>query len=201
MNRLQSFVRTSMLGGLTVILPVAAVIFILSWLYNLVTGMIRPLTNVLVAKEMQEFIASIVVVAVLVGFCFAVGVFVRTRLGGFLHRLIEDNLLKAAPGYTMIKEIVLQLFGGKRAPFSAVALVQLFGNDTLATAFVTDEHADGSYTVFVPTGPNPTSGFVYHLSKKYVHLINVSVEEAMRSVISCGGGSTKLVDAYRRRGK
>lgn len=61
------------------------------------------------------------------------------------------------------------------------------------TAFVTEQHVDGSYSVFVPTGPNPTSGNIYHLKKKYVHLVDVSVEDAMRSIISCGAGSGKLL--------
>jgi uncharacterized membrane protein len=47
--------------------------------------------------------------------------------------------------------------------------------------------------VFVPTGPNPTSGFIYHLDQQYVHPVKVSVEEAMRSVISCGAGSGTLL--------
>ena len=48
-------------------------------------------------------------------------------------------------------------------------------------------------TVFVPTGPNPTSGFIYHLPNKYIHKVDVRVEDAMRSVISCGTGSSALI--------
>jgi uncharacterized membrane protein len=77
-----------------------------------------------------------------------------------------------------------------------VALVQLFGNETLASAFITDRHPDGSCTVFVPTGPNPTSGNIFHLKAEYVHPVNVRIEDAMRSIISCGAGSQKLINAY-----
>jgi uncharacterized membrane protein len=83
--------------------------------------------------------------------------------------------------------------------FTSVALVNIFGTDTLVTAFITDEHADGSYTVFVPTGPNPTSGFMYHMKRKYVHKVDYPMEEAMRTVISCGSGSRKILDSYRRK--
>ena len=48
-------------------------------------------------------------------------------------------------------------------------------------------------TVFVPTGPNPTSGFIYHLPNEYIHKVDVKVEDAMRSVISCGTGSSALI--------
>ncbi len=64
------------------------------------------------------------------------------------------------------------------------------------TCFLTDETPEGICSVFVPTGPNPTSGNIYHLKKEYVHLINVSIEEAMRSIISCGASSQKRIAAF-----
>ena len=82
-------------------------------------------------------------------------------------------------------------------------MTQIFGNDTRVTAFITDTHADGSYTLFVPTGPNPTSGLIYHLDGKYVHPVNIPVQDAMRSIISCGAGSARLMQdftAQRLRG-
>ena len=71
--------------------------------------------------------------------------------------------------------------------------MQLYGSDTLATAFITDEHDNGMFTVFVPTGPNPTSGQIFHLEGKYVHAVSIGVEEAMRSIISCGAGSGAII--------
>jgi len=80
-----------------------------------------------------------------------------------------------------------------------VALEQIYSNDTLMTAFVTDEHSDGSFSVFVPTGPNPTSGLIYYLKGEWVHLIDVPVEDDMRSIISCGAGSARLIEAYKAK--
>ena len=103
-----------------------------------------------------------------------------------------------APGYSIIKETVAQFIGNKKSPFSSAALVQIFGNETMVSAFVTDEHEDGSYTVFVPTGPNPTSGNIYHLPGKFVHPIDAPVEDLMRSIISCGAGSSALVKRLKK---
>ena len=116
-------------------------------------------------------------------------------MGGWLFRSLESSLLNKVFGYNLIKETVTQFLSSKQSPFSSVALVNVFGNETLMTAFVTDEHEDGSYSVFVPTGPNPTSGNIYHLKKEFVHLVDISVEDAMRSIISCGAGSSKLIKA------
>jgi uncharacterized membrane protein len=200
MKKLQTFFKATLLGGLVVILPVAIMIFVVKWLLEFVTGLIQPITNMLVTQsQMQEILADVVVVALIITACFLVGMFVRTRLGLWFVQSLETSVFKKAPGYSVIKETIVQLLGKEKSPFSTVALVQLFGSDTLVSAFVTDSHPDGSYTVFMPTGPNPTSGNIYHLEGKYVHPVDVPVEEAMRSIISCGAGSTRLINAYKNQ--
>ncbi len=204
MGKLKSFLKTSLLGGVVVILPVAILAAVSLWIFNLVTGLIEPLTRLLIKdSQLNEYAAQILVIILIVVTCFAVGVLVRTRLGAYFYRVIETRILKLAPGYSMIKDTVLQIFGSRKdSPFSSVAIAQIFGSDTRVTAFITDTHADGSYTLFVPTGPNPTSGLIYHLDGKYVQPVNIPVQDAMRSIISCGAGSAKLMQDYtaqRRR--
>ena len=195
MERLKHFLRTSLLGGVVVILPVAILVSVTLWIFDLITGIIQPLTRLLISdSQLNEIAAEMLVIVLIMMACFFVGVLVRTRLGGFLYRFIETRILKLAPGYSMIKETVLQIFGSRQdSPFSSVAMVQVFGNDTRMTAFITDTHADGSYTVFVPTGPNPTSGLIYHLQGRYVQPVDIPVQDAMRSIISCGAGTAKLL--------
>lgn len=198
MDKLKAFVTTALVGGLVVLVPIGITAFIFTWLFNLVAGAIDPLTEVVVDKsDLGRFVAGAVVIVALAAVCFAVGLLVRTRLGGWLFAFAERRLLKRAPGYSMIKETVAQFISEGKSPFGTVALAQIFGNETLVSAFVTDRHEDGSYTVFVPTGPNPTSGNIYHLAERFVHPVDVPVEDAMRSIISCGAGSSKLVEAYK----
>ncbi|MBN1360427.1 MAG: DUF502 domain-containing protein, partial [Sedimentisphaerales bacterium] len=177
------------------LLPLAILVYVAIWLFGLIRGAIGPLTKIVMAKSaLQGIVADIVTIGLLVCACFLVGAIVRTRLGKWLYALVELRLLRKAPGYSMVKETVSQFLGKKQSPFSSVALVRIFGNDTLASAFVTDTHADGRRTVFVPTGPNPTSGNIYHLKAEDVFPVDVAVEDAMRSIISCGAGSSALID-------
>ena len=200
MEKFKTFIRTSILGGTVVVLPVAILAFVFKWIFGFTTDLIQPLTNVVLKRlPVPEISADIFVVVLIVLACFLIGVIVKTRLGGFLYHHIENKLLKVAPGYSLIKETVMQILGSKTSPFSSVALARIFGNDTLVSAFITDRHSDGSYTLFVPTGPNPTSGNIFHLKGEYVYPVKVPVEEVMRSIISCGAGSTKLIDAYNRQ--
>ena len=198
MSKIKSFIMTSLIGGVIVVLPMAILVAVFGWVFSFVTNLIQPLTNLLMEKsDLRGVIADLLVLAIILTVCFIIGVVIRTRFGKFIYSTLETRLLKVAPGYNLIKETVLQILGNNKTPFSSVALVQIFGNDTLATAFVTDEHPDGSFTVFIPTGPNPTSGNIYHLEGKYVHPVDVSVEDAMRSIISCGAGSSQLIDKYK----
>ncbi|MBL7048109.1 MAG: DUF502 domain-containing protein [Nitrospira sp.] len=200
MKRLHDFFKTSIIGGIVVILPVAIMIFLLTWLFGLVTDMIQPLTNyvmkIMMIPQLEEILADIMVIGTILLACFLLGAIVRTKFGTFLHNTLEERILKIAPGYTLIKETIKQFLGNNKTPFSEVALVQIFGNETMVTAFITDSHTDGSFTVFVPTGPNPTSGNICHVPAKYVHRVNASVEDTMKSILSCGAGSGKLIGSY-----
>lgn len=196
MHSARSFIKTTLLGGVVVVLPATIIAAVFNWLYAKVTGLIQPLTDALVARvSLPEFAADLLVIVSILLACFAVGLAVKTQAGRYIHEKLESRVLAVAPGYNMVRETVAQFLGRRKSPFSSVAVVSLFGSDTRATAFVTHEHADGSFTVFVPTGPNPTSGQIFHLKAEHVRTVDVPVDETMRSIISCGAGSERLVAA------
>ena len=198
MNALKSFVKTSLLGGLIVLLPVGITAWIFSWVYGFVKKLIQPLTSWVMAAypDLRELLAMAIAIGIIAAVCFLIGLIVRTQVGRFIHEQLENHILKIAPGYSTIKETVMQFLGNRESPFSSVALVRIFGNDTMVTAFVTERHANGWFSVFVPTGPNPTSGNIYHLKPEFVHHVDRPVEEVMRSIISCGAGSAPLIQAH-----
>jgi uncharacterized membrane protein len=60
------------------------------------------------------------------------------------------------------------------------------------TGFVTEEVGNDLYTVFVPTAPNPTNGFVFHIPASRLQFVEVKTESAMRTVVGMGTGSSCL---------
>ena len=66
------------------------------------------------------------------------------------------------------------------------------------TGFITDDQGE-IVTVFVPTGPNPTSGNIYHLSKDRVMKTGATVDNGMKSIISCGAGSAELFSTLKHQ--
>lgn len=194
MKRLKHFFSTVILGGVTVILPAILTLMVFNWLFIKVNQLISPLTEALIAHwQGVEHLAAAVVISLIIGLCFVVGLIERTRLGHYFFGLFEGLLFSKIPGYKIIKETVTHFLGQNQSPFSSVALVRLYNSDTWATAFITDRHDSGHYTVFVPTGPNPTSGQIFHLPSDAVIPVKHSVEATMRSIISCGAGSKELL--------
>ena len=127
---------------------------------------------------------------IVIAFCFFVGLFVRTRSGKQIYQFFEQSVLARLPFYNTIKETVKQLFSATGKSFSQVVIAEVMG--TKMTGFVTHEHENGLYTVFVPTAPNPTNGYIFHLRKEQLDFLEVKAEDAMRTIIGVGTGSEIL---------
>ena len=195
------FFKKTILGGLVIVLPIAILAMGIRWLFNLVTDAIQPLTNLVVkVLGFPELVGDMFVLAGMIGACFLVGWFVTTAGGAWFHLHFDDRLSRYAPGYRLVKDIVNQFFGdASKSPFAngEVAMVKLFGvdNPTEVTAIITSKHQDGRVTIFMPTGPNPTSGNIYHVTPEQVRLCpDVSIEQAMRTIIACGAGTGDLLN-------
>ena len=202
MNKLKQFIRTTFVGGFLIVLPIVILLIVLNWMFESVTNYIRPITNLLIqTARVNEFVASFFAMFFIILVFFLVGIAVRTEMGKVTFTAFENKFLGKIFGYKIIKETVLQIFGEEKNVFKAVALVKLFGNETLMTAFITDEHSDGSYTVFIPSGPAPTAGFVYHVKKEQITIIDVPVDQALRSILSLGAGSKKIIEEYNKLSK
>ena len=96
--------------------------------------------------------------------------------------------------YTSVKKVSDTLFSGKGNAFRQTLLVQYprAGVWTLAfqtgepTGEVGDKLGDGFVSVYVPTTPNPTSGFFLLMPKSEVIELSISVDEALTYIISMG---------------
>ncbi len=196
MKRWQSYIGLTLLGGLIVALPIAIFILLLQWLLGLITGIISPLSNWLASwMPLAGIVSDLLGMILVLGAFFLVGLAVKTSVGRWLHTYIDQWLTRFAPGYSTIREVVMQFMGGDNNTSllrGQVCRAYIMGRQSpvSVTAIVTARHSNGDCTVYVPTAPIPSSGFVYHLGEDCVELLpHISVEAAMRTVISCGSGS------------
>ncbi|BFM12078.1 hypothetical protein R50072_22310 [Simiduia litorea] len=205
MDRIKSFIWLTLLGGLTVVLPISIFLLVFTWFYDVISALIAPVTAALRPHLgfSPTLVDAVVIGCLLVVFCL-IGLLVKTRVGAWLLAQIERLLKRIAPGYKTISDLVGQFLGGGSSNSllsGQVALAKIYGPESpvTVTVIVTAKHDNGDYSVFMPTAPIPTSGIVYHLPASCVVLLpHVSVEAAMKTVIACGAGSqllTRPVDA------
>lgn len=191
MKRLRRFLITTVIGGVVVLLPIVILVLVIRLIFRFVDQAIDPLSQ-LVNLKLPDLVVDLIIIGAIVAFCFLVGLVVRTQFGKSALRYVEFEWLERIPVYSTIRDIIQQFTGAKKAPFKQVVAIDAFGTGLLMTGFVTDEQ-DGMYTVFVPTAPNPTNGFVFHATKDQVKFLSARSEEAMRTVVGMGVGSQQML--------
>lgn len=193
-KRTRNFFSTSLIGGVVALAPLTLIVLLIRWAINVIGRNLTPLVDKILQDQdpdpFYKFGLYVITFVAILLFFFFIGIIVRTRMVVFLNKA-EDRYLIKIPGYKLAKETVQQFFGKNRSFFREVVLVDIFNSGTLMTGFITDDQGE-IITVFVPTGPNPTSGNIYHLHKDRVIKTNASVDSGMKSIISCGAGSAEI---------
>ena len=105
--------------------------------------------------------------------------------------------------YTGVKQTLGVLFSDSSRSFREVVLIQFPMDDSYALGFVTNtvylDDKNKLVTVFIPTAPNPTSGFVLNIAEEKVTRLSLSVDEAFKYVISLGAIVSEDVSQILRR--
>jgi len=186
------FVRTTLLGGLVVILPLGLLAVLLHSAVSTIRTLVDPVMGYLPLH--LRFPVPVAVVGVL-AVCFVSGLLVRTRIGTRTNRAVERHVLERIPGYTVVRTVTRRMAGVQDGVDFTAALVEI--EEALVPAFVVEEHEEG-YTVFVPSAPTPGVGAIFILPPARVHPVDVPFGTLVRCVTSWGVGSGALLSAMRR---
>lgn len=125
---------------------------------------------------------------------FMTGVLFRNMLGDYLVKLFEVVLAKiplVSSVHNGVRQALKVIFTTNKS-FQDVVLVEYPRRDCWSVAFVTNRQtAHGVFkgdtlTLFVPTTPNPTSGYVFVVEEKDVRYLDMTVDEAVKFIISLG---------------
>ena len=192
-DRVKKFLITTILGGFAVVLPIGLMAAIGRILYRFISSLLEPLRALYVhSPNIRNWIIDLISLAIILLLFFILGLIVKTTVGSRIVNAINNRLLSQIPLYPTIRKTVQQFLGRNTMPFSQVVIVRVFGSRM--TGFVTEEHPNGMFTVFVPTAPNPTNGFVIHAEKSEVELLEIRPEAAMRTIVGMGTGSSVLFE-------
>jgi len=193
MSKVMEFSKTTLIGGLLVLLPVALIGFLLLKAATIVLQVLKPITSLL---PNEVFLPRVIALLIVIGFCFLTGLILKTRVGQLIYQAGERRILERLPGYTLMRSLSRQLAGQEEGVSFSPALVEI--EQALVPAFLVEEHEDGSYTVFVPASPTPTVGSLYILPRARVHPVDIPFAKALECVSQWGMGSGKLLRAMQR---
>ena len=191
--------RTSFFSGALLLAPLAITIWAFGQIISLLGGTFRPLYEQYIPGSLQripllwDLLATIVVIA----FVTALGYLSRYVFGKIVLRVVErfvQNIPGAGAVYNSIKQIVTTFGSERRNLFNKVVLVEFPRKGAWTLGFLTNKQQGEAqtvagletWTVFVPTTPNPTSGFLLMLPRHEIVELEMSVGDGMKMIISGG---------------
>jgi uncharacterized membrane protein len=198
-------IRKTFLTGLLVAIPISLTIFIFIWLFNWVDALLgEPIARFIHQRLGVEWLLDPVPgfgLLILILLIFLTGIIARNYLGGRLI-VLGDHIVRKIPIisriYIAIREISEAFLSEKREVFRKAILIEYPRKGVYSIAFITqdtqgpvqDALESDVVSAFLPTTPVPTSGYLLFVPKDQVIELDMSIEDALKLVIS--GGSIHL---------
>lgn len=190
-----SALRNILLTGLLIFIPISATIFITYWTFTYIDNLIKPI----VVRAIGFYFPGLSWIF-LIGIIFILGIIGRFTIGNRVVNSIE-NLMRKIPVvrtiYTATKEASKAILVSETERIKGVVLVEYPRKGIYAIGFTTgaeikeanEKTGKKTVNVFIPTSPNPTSGYVVLVPEEELIYLDISVEDALKVIIS--GGFTK----------
>ena len=180
-------IRNQFVAGLLVTVPLGATILILVWVFNSIDHILQPIINAIWHKDIPGVGFGVTIILI-----FLAGSVASNVIG---HRVLKwgSALLDKVPVFRLVYKSIRQIINSFSVPdkaFTQVVLVDFPKKGMKAIAFVTNEIIDKAgkkwFSVLIPTAPNPTTGFMEIVSEEEITFTNISVDDAIKMVISAG---------------
>jgi len=193
MRAIAEFTRTTLVGGVLVVLPIyLSVLLLLKAILGL-GELVAPIAKGLpVSLQFPEIIALLLLIVV----SFVCGIAVRTGPGLRAKNAIERTLLEKIPGYALIRGLAGRLVGKTEEETFTVVLAEI--EDALVPAFLVEDCGDDQCAIFVPSVPTPAAGAIYIIPKARVHSVDVPFTQAVSVISKWGAGASGLLERMQR---
>lgn len=189
--------RRYFISGLGVFLPLALTLYLGIWAFNFTDGFFGKFIRPFFPDEFRYYFPGL---SILIGLIIItlIGFVIAHYLGRRIHVVFERMLLRLPffkQIYPAFKEMVNFLFSGeKKLAFKQVVIIEYPSAGIYTIGFLTNEApkkacekiGQALLNVFIPTVPNPLTGFVVMVPKDKVRFTDISVDEAVKYLVSGG---------------
>lgn len=176
------------LSGIAVVLPVAVTAFVLVWLFNLLDGILNNFIKEIFSINIPGLgLLALIIIIFLIG--MFTSNFIGKKITGWFEKIIgKIPLIKTI--YNPIRKILSGLSSEKAESFQKVVLVEFPQKGHKSIGFITNSNFSvderDNISVFIPTTPNPTNGFLIIVDRKDVEVLDMTVNEGLNAVVSIG---------------
>jgi uncharacterized membrane protein len=207
-------ITSRLIYGALLLTPLGVTLLIMRWLFGWVANLIRPIVVVIlkglsyipvidsIPQIPTAICVTVVTIIVLLFFVYLVGAIGQRVVGKRLLKAGETLLLRiplVKTIYSATKQVIEAISMPDKAAFKSVVIVEFPRPGFKAIGFLTG-HIQGIegetlYKVFIPTTPNPTTGFFEIIPPDEVIETNLTVEDAFKMIISGGMVSPDTLEA------
>ncbi|WP_432667155.1 DUF502 domain-containing protein [Wukongibacter baidiensis] len=176
------------ISGFLTILPLGLFFYVIKIVYRIIDNMTKGFVAAVLGKPIPGvgFILTISLI-------FLFGCITNFVLGERLFNAFENFILKlpfAGSVYRAIKDISETITKNKKGSFSKVVMVEFPMKGVTSIGFITNNNVhmcgEDQVAVFIPTTPNPTNGFLVYVHKDHVKELDITVDQAIKTVVSMG---------------
>jgi uncharacterized membrane protein len=194
MKPIVEFLKSTILGGLLVLLPLLLSWGLLAKAFDIIVKMATPVVHLLPRSILVEAprLKELVAVVVLVTVSFIFGMLLRASFFRNVINLMESHTLGRFPVYAALKGLVSEAFQPESAGGFKPAML-LLAEGMQRPAYVIEDHGDGNLTVFLPSAPGAFSGMVHVVSRDRVVFLDVKLIELIQSIARYGVGQRDLL--------
>jgi uncharacterized membrane protein len=186
-----TFLKTTMVGGVLFLLPLAVVLMVLGYALGLASKVAQPISDRFDLQQWGDLagvgLVTVLSALVLVFVSFAAGLVARTYLGERITRWFESSLLGRLPQYQMLKSMAEGLAQFENARGIKPALISIEGGWQIG--YLLESLENGWLSVFLPQAPTPMSGNIMYLPADRVRPLSITMVEAMSIIKRIGVGS------------
>ncbi len=203
MKKLKNFLRKYFITGLLVVVPISATVFVLKAILEWIDSILGNLPAQILGIQFPGLgIVTLLLIIFLIGMISAnyFGNRLVSLWDRFMHRL---PIVRGI--YSTVQQ-VMETFSTNHN-FKGVGLVEYPRTGCWSVGFVTGEVDEKSLgltgthlSVFVPTTPNPTAGFLLILPEAEVRMLDMTVQQGMKFIVSLGLVSIREEDLKKLKG-
>lgn len=209
-------IRNIFIAGILSLLPFVITVYLLYFLYSIIISNATPIVKQIARQynfDFSEYVFQIATLVIVILLIFLIGILTKMYFGKILIKILDNIIAKipvARSTYNATKQVVDSFKNSTGSSFSKVVLVEFPRRDMWMIAFLVRDSLDfmenasikeESCNVFIPTAPNPTSGFVAVVPKKDIRELDISVEEGIKFVLSVGIINIKDPEEIKKLGK